>query len=79
MWAIHYLALFYTLDNWKTSVIDLYITPWLIKKTCVIDLYIVILNLQLSTSCIICSDIEFLQIDDEIVLYSIICKKGRSF
>jgi len=52
--------------------------PWLIK-TCVIDLHIVILNLQAFPLCIICSEIKFRQIDDEIILYIMICKKGRSF
>ena len=79
MWVFHSLVLFYTLVNWKTSVIELYITHWFIKKTCVIDLYIVILDLQASPSCIICSDIEFLQIEGEILFYSIICEKGQDF
>jgi len=79
MWVIHCLVLFYTFVNWKTSVIDLYITSWLIKKTCLIDLYIGILDLQAFPLWLICSDIEFLRIDGEIFLYSIIRKKGRSF
>ena len=73
-------ALFsFVLHLGTTFVIDLYITPWLIKKTCVSDLYIVILDLQVFPLCIICSEIEFLRINGEIFLYSIICKKGRSF
>ena len=51
----------------------------LVNKNLLIDLYIVILNLQASPSRTICSDIESLQIDDEFILYIMICKEGRSF
>jgi len=49
-------------------------TPYLIKN-CVTDWHIMILNLRASPLSTICSDTEFLQIDDETVLYSIICKR----